>query len=390
VAGVVCAALNETGGVCYAMKLDAIDINILRAIAEYRMRIEEQFRQGRLAGQTLTASGLPVELLLNMDEKSEARADVESWNESADLDDELGPMPENLKNKAGILLAAAFAVKQNYYSTFTPKTPRIMGILNVTPDSFSDGGKFFDREAAVSQGLRMAEEGAAIIDVGGESTRPGAKPVEAEEEIKRVVPVIRELADRFGGRVQLSVDTSKSEVARVAIEAGATMINDISALRVDPEMASVAAGEGTDLVLMHIQGEPRTMQKNPRYDDLLGDVYAYLCDSVLHALDAGVVPARILVDPGMGFGKSTDHNLELIRRLRELAGLGLEVMFGCSRKSMFGNILHREDPGERVYATVAANTLAQVSGVDVLRVHDVRAAADAVQVVHAVQMGEMD
>jgi len=382
--------LNETAGVCYAMKLDAIDTAILRTIAEYRMRIEEYFRRGRPTGQTLTASGLPDELLLKLDETSEARADIESWNESADLEDELGPMPENLKNKAGILLATAFAVKQNYYSTFAPKMPRIMGILNATPDSFSDGGLFFDHDAAVSQGLRMAAEGAAIIDVGGESTRPGAEPVEAEEEIKRVVPIIRGLADRLDGRVQFSVDTSKAEVARAAIEAGATMINDISGLRFDPEMASVTAGAETDLVLMHIQGEPRTMQKNPRYDDLPGEVYAYLCDSVLHALDAGVAPEKILVDPGMGFGKSVDHNLELIRRLRELAGLGLEVMLGCSRKSMFGRILHRENPRERIYATVAANALAQISGVDVLRVHDVRAAADAVQVVYAVQMGEMD
>ena len=256
---------------------------------------------------------------------------------------------------------------------------RIMGVLNVTPDSFSDGGEWFDFEAAVAHGRELAAQGAAIIDVGGESTRPGAAPVAEAEELRRVVPVIEALA----GAATLSVDTSKLAVARAAVDAGATYVNDVTAFRAAPEMAGLVAERRCECCVMHMLGEPRTMQDDPRYDDVVSDVKAFLEERVAFAVAEGIAEERIAVDPGIGFGKTLEHNLELLRRLDEIAALGFEVVIGTSRKSFLGRLTGREDPHERVAATVATTVLAVERGASVFRVHDVAETADALKVAAA-------
>jgi dihydropteroate synthase len=259
---------------------------------------------------------------------------------------------------------------------------RVMGVVNVTPDSFSDGGAYLDSEAAVAHGLELVEEGAQILDVGGESTRPGAEPVGAEEELRRVLPVICGLTAR-GAQAQISIDTCKAEVAAAAIAAGARMLNDVTALRGDPAMAALAAEAGVEVCLMHMQGEPRTMQLNPHYDDVVGEVKAFLEARMAFAVAAGIAEERILLDPGIGFGKTLEHNLELLRRLDELVALGRPVVLGASRKSFLGRITGREDPAQRVAATVAVNVLGFLRGASVFRVHDVAATVDALKVAAA-------
>ena len=260
----------------------------------------------------------------------------------------------------------------------------IMGIVNVTPDSFSDGGAFLDPAAAVEHGLRLAAEGADILDVGGESTRPGAAPVPLEEELRRVVPVVRGLAARCA--VPVSVDTTKAAVARAALAEGAAIVNDVSALRFDPALGPAVAAAGAALVLMHMRGEPRTMQQGPRYDDLLGEVRAELAAALARAAAAGVDPARTIVDPGIGFGKSLEHNLELLERLGELEALGRPVLVGPSRKSFIGRITGAP-PGERVEGTIAACCLAAARGAHVVRVHDVAAVRRGLAVADAILAG---
>ena len=256
----------------------------------------------------------------------------------------------------------------------------LMGIVNVTPDSFSDGGRFLDHAAAVAHGRRLVAEGAGILDVGGESTRPGAGPVGADEERRRVVPVVEALA---GADAQLSVDTMKAGVARAALAAGATYVNDVTAFRHDPAMAALVAEHGAQCCLMHMLGEPRTMQDDPRYDDVVSEVKAFLEARVAFAVAEGVPEARIHLDPGIGFGKTLAHNLELLRRLPELAALGRPLVFGVSRKSFLGRITGRAEPAERAVATAAANVLAFERGATVFRVHDVPASRDALAVAAA-------
>jgi dihydropteroate synthase len=256
---------------------------------------------------------------------------------------------------------------------------RIMGVLNVTPDSFSDGGEWFSFADAVAHGRELAAQGAAILDVGGESTRPGAAPVPEEEELRRVVPVVEALA----GEVTLSVDTSKLAVARAAVDAGATFVNDVTAFRADPAMAALVAERRCECCLMHMLGEPRTMQQDPRYDDVVDDVKAFLEQRAAFAVGEGIAEERIAVDPGIGFGKTLEHNLELLRRLDEIAALGFEVVIGTSRKSFLGRLTGREDPHERVAATLATTVLALERGATVFRVHDVAETADALKVVAA-------
>ncbi len=254
----------------------------------------------------------------------------------------------------------------------------VMGVVNVTPDSFSDGGRYLHAEAAVAHGLALREEGADILDVGGESTRPGAEPVGAEEERARVEPVVAALA-AAGARV--SVDTTKASVARAALAAGATYVNDVSALRFDPELGVVAAA-GADCCLMHMRGEPRTMQDAPRYDDVVADVKAHLEERLAFAVAQGIAEERVHLDPGIGFGKTLEHNLELLRRLDEIAALGRPVVVGASRKSFLGRLTGRE-VGERAAATVAANVIAFERGARIFRVHDVAATRDALLVAAA-------
>jgi dihydropteroate synthase len=256
---------------------------------------------------------------------------------------------------------------------------RIMGVLNVTPDSFSDGGEWFDRNAAIAHGRTMAAQGAAILDVGGESTRPGADPVPEDEELRRVVPVVEALR----GAAQISIDTSKVAVARAALDAGATFVNDVTAFRADPAMAALVAERGCECCLMHMLGEPRTMQDDPRYDDVVDDIKAFLSERAAFAVGEGIAEERIAVDPGIGFGKTIEHNLELLRRLDEIAALGFEVAIGTSRKSFLGRLTGRDDPHDRVAATVATTVLALERGATVFRVHDVAETADALKVAAA-------
>jgi len=244
----------------------------------------------------------------------------------------------------------------------------IMGVLNVTPDSFSDGGEFLQREKAVEQAERMVAQGADIIDVGGESSRPGAEPVSTQQEIERIIPVIEELAPRL--TVPISVDTYKAEVASRALEAGASAINDISALRFDPQMADVVARHDVPLVLMHMLGNPRTMQDNPSYTDLMGEIYTFLSDRIETAVAAGIKRNKIILDPGIGFGKTVEHNLEIIRRLKEFHSLGRPILIGPSRKSFIGKVLGLPVE-ERLEGTAAAVAIGIVNGANIVRVHDV-------------------
>jgi dihydropteroate synthase len=255
----------------------------------------------------------------------------------------------------------------------------IMGVINVTPDSFSDGGSFEDAGAAIAHGRRLAAEGAAILDVGGESTRPGADPVPVEEELHRILPVVEGLT----GAARVSIDTMKLAVAQAAVDAGASYVNDVSAFRNDPDLAGFVADRGLDCCLMHMLGEPRTMQRDPRYGDVVADVKAFLEERMNAAIAAGVNEERIQLDPGIGFGKTLAHNLELLRRLHELTELGRPLVIGTSRKSFLGRITGR-DVTERVHGTTATCVLALERGATVFRVHDVAAAADALAVAAAV------
>ncbi len=257
-----------------------------------------------------------------------------------------------------------------------------MGVVNVTPDSFSDGGLWLDPLAAVAHAREMAAEGADILDVGGESTRPGAEPVPAAEERRRVVPVIAGIAGEVAG-ARISIDTSKVEVAEAAVAAGATCVNDITAFRGDPSMASFVADRGVDCCLMHMLGEPRTMQEDPRYDDVVDDVRAFLTERLAFAVRAGVPEERIMLDPGIGFGKTLEHNLALLRRLDEIAAIGPPVVVGASRKSFLGRITGRGTAADRVAGTVAANLIAFQRGARVFRVHDVAPTRDALAVAAA-------
>ncbi len=293
---------------------------------------------------------------------------------------------------------------------------RLMGVVNVTPDSFSDGGLFLDADAAVAHGLGLLADGADLLDVGGESTRPGAEPVEEQEELHRVVPVIEGLLAAVGGRARVSIDTSKAAVARVALAAGASLVNDVSALRADPEMAGVVVDSGAECCLMHMLGEPRTMQRNPRYEDVVDDVKAFLEERLAFAVDAGIQERRVLLDPGIGFGKTVEHNLALLRRLDELVALGCPIVIGTSRKSFLGRIAadmragappHPADArvgtpsptdarassppltaDARLPGTIATNVMALERGASVFRVHDVAAVGGALAVAAATLGGK--
>jgi dihydropteroate synthase len=259
--------------------------------------------------------------------------------------------------------------------------PSVMGIVNVTPDSFSDGGVNLRPDDAISTARRMVGEGAAIVDVGGESTRPGAEPVSPEEELSRVLPVL----EAIGGEVPVSIDTAKAEVARRAVALGAELVNDVTALRGDPELSGVVAESGSYLCLMHMLGEPRTMQQEPRYDDVVSDVKAFLEERLRFAVDEGIAEENICLDPGIGFGKTVEQNFELVRRLDELVALGRPIVVGFSRKSSLGQILG--DPAATtgpLSASIAAAVAAYERGATILRVHDVREHVEALTAAQAV------
>ncbi len=261
--------------------------------------------------------------------------------------------------------------------------PVLMGILNVTPDSFSDGGEFFGLDAAVAQAAKMLDEGARIIDVGGESTRPGAEPVSPEEELNRVVPVVERILEAHPETV-ISVDTYRASTATAALDAGASIINDVSAIS-DLGMAEVAAETGVPVVLMHMLGEPKSMQKNPRYEDVVREVRDYLAGRAERAIAAGVAEESIILDPGIGFGKTLEHNLKLLDRLDAIVGLGFPVLMGASRKSFLRKIAGSNDAKARLFATLAANVMAYERGAAIFRVHDVRPNREALEVAAAVR-----
>jgi dihydropteroate synthase len=267
--------------------------------------------------------------------------------------------------------------------TLTLDRPRIVGILNVTPDSFSDGGLHTDVDAAVRHAAAMAAHGADLIDVGGESTRPGAQRVDAAEQLRRVLPVIHRIAGEVG--VAMSIDTTSAEVAEAALEAGAAMINDVSAGRGDEAMLEVAAGRGVPIVLMHMRGEPGTMQDEPRYGDVVREVHHFLVERAAAAVAAGVRPSQVVIDPGIGFGKTAEHNLTLLAHLGKFVETGYAVMLGASRKKFLAEFSGGAGPEERVAATAATTAIGVMAGVHLLRVHDVRENRAAADVTFAVK-----
>jgi dihydropteroate synthase len=258
-----------------------------------------------------------------------------------------------------------------------------MGILNITPDSFSDGGMYYNKSSAIDHALQMADEGADIIDIGGESTRPGAEPISLEEELKRTIPVIEELVKRLS--VPISIDTYKAEVAKRALDAGASIVNDISGLRFDPLMAQMIAHYDAAVVIMHIKGTPKDMQINPHYDDLFGEITDYLRKSIEIARSHGISEERIIIDPGIGFGKKPEHNLQIINQLNRFKVLNRPVLMGVSRKSFIGIALDNAPPQERLEGTAAAVALSVYNGADIVRVHDVKEMARVVKVVDAIK-----
>ena len=262
----------------------------------------------------------------------------------------------------------------------------IMGVVNVTPDSFSDGGRFLDADAAIRQGLELLAQGADVLDIGGESTRPGSDPVTAEEELRRVLPVIKGIMAGASQAV-ISIDTYRARVADEAIQAGAQVINDITALRGDAGMAALAASSGAGLILMHMQGQPKTMQVSPNYDDVVAEVGDFLLTQAQAAQAAGVARERIVIDPGIGFGKTLQHNLALIRGLAKLRGRGYPVLLGASRKAMLGTITGGKPAEERLWATIGAHVAGAMLGADLVRVHDVEPVRDAILVADAVMGG---
>ncbi len=257
-----------------------------------------------------------------------------------------------------------------------------MGVLNVTPDSFSDGGKYYNKRKAIARALEMAAEGADIIDVGGESTRPGARGITAEEERLRIIPVIEAISKRL--KIPVSVDTRKAKVADSAIRAGASIVNDISGLKYDPAMAGVAAEYGAGVIVMHMKGTPRDMQRSPRYHNIIAEIKSGLRESIRIARRAGINEKNIIVDPGIGFGKTAGHNLEILNRLGEFKELGRPICVGTSRKSFIGRILNSRDAGDRLSGTIATCVVAIMRGANILRVHDVKEAAEAAAITDSI------
>lgn len=260
--------------------------------------------------------------------------------------------------------------------------PVLMGIVNVTPDSFSDGGDFFDPEKAISHAIELVDEGADVLDIGGESTRPGSDPVSPDEEIRRVVPVIEGVIAK-GITVPISIDTRRLKVAEKACEAGAVIVNDVAALSDEPELADFVAEKNLGVVLMHMQGRPKIMQQNPQYDDVIGEIGIFFKERVDFAVGKGIQPKNIVLDPGIGFGKLLEHNLEVMRRCSEWLTLGHPLLIGPSRKRFIGEILGTE-VGDRLYGTIGASVSALYSGVRIFRVHDVKAVREALEVASAI------
>ena len=276
---------------------------------------------------------------------------------------------------------------QSFSLDFSKKT-YLMGILNVTPDSFSDGGRYFDRTLAIKRAHEMVEEGADIIDIGGESTRPGSEPVPLQEEIARTIPVIEEISKKI--KVPVSIDTYKAEVAKRALDAGASIVNDISGLRFDPEMPKVVSRYKVPVVIMHIKGTPKNMQANPIYEALIPEIMDYLRESIKLAVESGIAEDKIIIDPGIGFGKTFDHNLEIIKNLHEFKYLEKPILIGPSRKAFIGKILDDAPAPERLEGTAAAVAISILNGANIIRVHDVEEMKKVALVADAVKSGRVE
>ncbi|MBA3071313.1 MAG: dihydropteroate synthase [Nitrospirae bacterium] len=276
---------------------------------------------------------------------------------------------------------------QSFSLDFSKKT-YLMGILNVTPDSFSDGGRYFDRTLAIKRAYEMVEEGADIIDIGGESTRPGSEPVPLQEEIARTIPVIEEISKKI--KVPVSIDTYKAEVAKRALDAGASIVNDISGLRFDPEMPKVVSRYKVPVVIMHIKGTPKNMQANPIYEALIPEIMDYLRESIKLAVESGIAEDKIIIDPGIGFGKTFDHNLEIIKNLHEFKYLEKPILIGPSRKAFIGKILDDAPVPERLEGTAAAVAISILNGANIIRVHDVEEMKKVALVADAVKSGRVE
>ncbi|MBE0425147.1 MAG: dihydropteroate synthase [Nitrospirae bacterium] len=273
-------------------------------------------------------------------------------------------------------------VWRDFFLDFSKKT-YVMGILNVTPDSFADGGLYFDKSSAIERAYQLVEDGADIIDIGGESTRPGSESVSIEEELNRTIPVIVSLAKKIN--VPISIDTYKSEVAKTALDAGASMVNDVSGLRFDPLMASIVSRYEVPVVIMHIKGKPKDMQQNPVYEALIPEILDYLRSCIKSAMESGIPEDKIIIDPGIGFGKTFEHNLEIINNLREFTSLGKPLLIGPSRKAFIGKILGDVPAGERLEGTAAAVAISVMNGANIVRVHDVREMVKVVKVADAIK-----
>ncbi|MBL7068693.1 MAG: dihydropteroate synthase [Candidatus Omnitrophica bacterium] len=289
--------------------------------------------------------------------------------------------PETLQQASKRQKKEGLRIAWSRFSLDLDKRTYVMGVLNRTPDSFSDGGKYMSEESAVSYALNMARDGADIIDIGGESTRPGALPVDVNEELGRVIPVIKRLKALID--IPISIDTSKSHVAKAALENGASMVNDITGLKGDRDMAGVVARFDVPICIMHMKGSPRTMQISPQYDDLIGEIIASLRESIDLAAGAGIDEKKIIIDPGIGFGKTLEHNLKIIKELRRLTNLGRPILIGPSRKSFIGQILN-SDVSERLTGTSSSVALAISNGANIVRVHDVREMVDCARVADSI------
>ena len=299
---------------------------------------------------------------------------------------DLQPIGESLRETIKNISKTHYSIHCRKKTYTLGKRTLLMGVLNVTPDSFSDGGLYFDKEKAVAHGLRMVEEGADFIDIGGESTRPGSKPIGAEEELRRVIPVIESLAKE--GNVPISIDTYKSTVAERAIDAGAEIINDITGLHSDPGLGQVAAKQDVPIILMHIRGTPETMQKDVHYESLFSEILLYLKESIQMAESAGIDPQQIIIDPGIGFGKNLEDNLLIIKNLSEFRILGKPILLGTSRKSFIGKILNVE-ANERLEGTLSSIAICALHGAHIIRCHDVLQAKKAIAVADAIRLARV-
>jgi dihydropteroate synthase len=341
----------------------------------------EAAREGVAAGWALPLGGGPAAFTACEIWRRETRVRARTVLPAAELADWLDRQPGAIRAQAARLRDRLLAAP-GWPGGLPRRRPLIMGVVNVTPDSFSDGGEFVEPGAAIAHGLRLSADGADIVDVGGESTRPGAAAVAADEELRRVIPVVEALA---GAGVLVSIDTRKAAVMRAAVAAGAGMINDISALRHDPESLAAAGGSAVPVVLMHSQGEPATMQVQPTYDMAPLDVFDHLAARVQAWTDAGYERSRLLIDPGIGFGKSAKHNLEILSQLGLYLSMGLPILLGVSRKSFIGRIAGGTPPTERLPGSLAAGLWSVAAGAAALRVHDVAATQQALAVWHALE-----